>query len=142
MEKISEAMLNEHKRLHSILERLEKNLQYSSDAWKELFSEFKWNLEKHFFVEEKAIFKLCNSDCGEKIPEIFDLMKEHGEIIFLMNEIDNEPYDNLLKNLLEIKKRLIKHSSFEEDNFYLMLDERLSEERRLEVLSRIKDIIR
>lgn len=142
MERISEAMLNEHKRLHAVLERLEKDTKYDSDYWRRLFNEFKWNLEKHFFVEEKAIFEMCNSDCGEKIPDIFDLMKEHGEIIFLINEIDDEFEGDLKKRLLEIKKMLVKHSNFEDDNFYPLLDERLSEERKLEILSRIKEIVR
>ncbi|MFA4952756.1 MAG: hemerythrin domain-containing protein [Candidatus Pacearchaeota archaeon] len=141
MEKISEAMLIEHQRLYNLLERLEKNLDGNDKNWKELFNEFKWNLEKHFFVEEKAIFDLCNSDCGERIPEIFDLMKEHGEIIYLMNEIDDELDDNLKKNLLEIKRMLIKHSNSEDESFYPLLDEELSEERKLEILSRIKEIV-
>jgi len=139
MEKISEAMLNEHKRLYILLERLEKNSEYGSDGWKELFNEFKWNLEKHFFVEEKVIFELCNSSCGDKIPEIFDLMKEHGEIINLINKIDSG--NNIEENMLNMNKMLIKHSETEDDDFYPLLDEKLSEERKLEILSRVKEIV-
>ena len=172
MERISDAMLREHKRLHDILERLEESLEYDNKNWKELFNKFKWSLKKHFFIEEKVIFEICNSNCGEKIPEIFNLMKEHGEIIYLMSKIDSElnvivkainflpstmafpnksrrrmvdisvlDY-NLRKNLLEIKEKLIKHSNFEDNNFYPLLDEKLSEERKLEILSRVKEIVR
>lgn len=140
MEKISEAMLGEHERLHQILKRLD-NLQDYGAEWKKLFNEFRWNLEKHFFVEEKAIFDVCNSDCGEKVSEIFDLMKEHGDIIFLMNEISDESENNPKPNLSEIKKILAKHSEFEDENFYPLLDEKLSEEKKYEILSRIKEIV-
>ena len=141
MEEISGAMLSEHKRLHKLLGELEENLKPDNDHWKTLFNEFRWNLEKHFFVEEKAIFEICNSNCGEKIPEIFDLMKEHGEVIFLMNESEDESKDVLEKNLLEIKKILIKHSNFEDENFYPLLDTKLSKERKSEILFRIKEIV-
>ena len=51
---IESLMLKEHRRLDKLLEEIEKDLD-NYEKTKKNCSLFKWNLEKHFFVEEKVI---------------------------------------------------------------------------------------
>jgi hemerythrin-like domain-containing protein len=142
MKKITEVMCEEHRRIEKILEEFEKLVHIDFGSSKDAFNKFKWNLEKHLFVEEKVIFEVCNSDCGEEVSEIFDLMQEHGEIIGLIKEIEKKLFMNFKPNLSVMKELLEKHVYFEENRFYPMLDKELSTERKQEIFERAEEILR
>lgn len=138
---ISEAMYNEHVKLKNVFNRFENSVR-ELEPNMDLFNEFKWNIEKHFLVEEKAIFELCNNACGDKISEIFDLMKEHGEILNLINDCEDNLDEGISVEIDLLKKMLTKHADFEDEVFYPLLDEKLNEERKQEILDRINEIVR
>lgn len=134
METITEIMLEEHKKIDEFLKDLERS--YSDDK----FNRFKWTLEKHFFVEEKAIFDLLNSIKSEEVSPVFDLMEEHGEIIELARHLGEvEDKKRALENL---KVLLTKHSRFEDSMFYPNLDKTLNQNTKREIIEKTKEIIR
>jgi iron-sulfur cluster repair protein YtfE (RIC family) len=138
--KISETMLGEHGKIDQMLKELESCKDCESDELYVLFNKFKWNVEKHFFVEEKAIFSLLDKTKGEEVADTFDLMQEHRKIIEQIKEIE----DNLNENpdLSELKKGLKKHSEFEDQTFYPSLDRTLNDQQKTEIIERAKEIIR
>lgn len=139
---ILEVMKKEHKRIEIFLDVFEKLIYIDLREARESFNKFKWNLEKHLFVEEKAIFEVCNSDCSEEIEEIFDLMREHGEIIILIGEIEKKLVEKIKPEISKLKEFLERHIDFEESKFYPMLDRELSWERKQEIFKRASEIIR
>ena len=106
---------------------------------KNVFENFKWTLQKHFFVEEKAIFNFYEKIKGEEVHELFDLMGDHGDLLNLMKLVE-ENFDE--DKIEELKQLLIKHQNFEDDVFYPKLDGDLNENQKKELIEKIKEVIR
>ena len=145
-ETISGLMSKEHARIIKLLYDFETAFQedfaYGFPQSKELFNCFKWNLEKHFFVEEKAIFEMSEKISGEGVSDTFELMKEHGEMIELMNDIEDGLDENVRADASKLKNLLRKHHIFEDDTFYPSLDDMLSPKQKHELSERIREIVR
>lgn len=136
MESINELMLKEHGRLLSLL--INFSNEEDKEKARELFENFKWTLEKHFFVEEKAIFDLYQKIKGKEVEDTFELMKEHGEMVNLLKDFE---YENVGK-FDELKSLLQKHQKFEDENFYPHLDKELDDYKKKELIEKIKEVIR
>ena len=126
-ETISELMMKDHVKINRMLLNFDEAPKEKTET-SLLFQEFKWNLEKHFFAEEKAIFAIMQSIEGADIESVFQLMEEHGQI---MTAIKNEEQSikigshSDISPLLEILK---SHAKYEDNVFYPKLDEFLKEE--------------
>lgn len=139
MKTITQVMCQEHERINSLLEE-SKKLTDNLEKSKKIFNQFKWNLEKHLFVEEKVIFELCSSDCTGVISDIFDLMREHGEITRMIKDIEKNFSQNLKSGFSNIRKTLDEHIIFEENKFYPLLDKKLSSQTKQEIFERAGEI--
>ena len=139
---ILDLMVRDHNRLMDYLRDIENNLGMDFGFLSNSFNVFQWNLEKHFFVEERAIFTSYNPDRVDEGYEIFlDLSKQHTEILKKIESLRKklqrrEPFD-----LNEIKNLLIKHKTFEEKNVYPVLDQEIDEGEKRFIIERINDII-
>ena len=143
MEKtIAEMMLKEHGKINSMLAEFEKLSEINFEESKNIFIKFKWNLEKHFFVEEKVIFSIYISSSGKENDEIINLLKEHKDILWLIAKIEESLKRNNTPEIFELREMLRKHVGFENDFFYPKLDKELNERDRLLILERSEDIIR
>lgn len=135
-------MLEEHKRIINIIREFESIADNDLVLAKEKFSRFKWNLEKHFFVEEKAIFSILDKIKDKEVSDIFDLMYEHGSIIELINNIEVGLNRGMMPNLSGLRIILVRHVDFENEVFYPQLNQLLSPEKKQEIIERIKEVIR
>jgi len=133
-------MLKEHERLNKFLEQLEKEIDYY-DKTKLNFSKFKWNLEKHFFVEEKVIFSMFVSISGKETTDTFRLLSDHVKIVGMINDLEDKLKRKIRPNLSRLKEVLITHKDFENGYFYPMLDERLTLDQKKQISIRIQEII-
>tara|TARA_Y100000310_G_C20624302_1_gene785017 strand:- start:897 stop:1325 length:429 start_codon:yes stop_codon:yes gene_type:complete len=140
MESIERLMLKEHKRLNKCLEDVEKNIE-DYEKTKLSFNKCKWNLEKHFFVEEKVIFDNFVSMSGQETTDTFHLLEDHVRIIELLKKLEQrlekkiKPDTNLLRNVLST------HRKFEEEDFYPNLDDKLTLEQKKQMAKKIREII-
>jgi hemerythrin superfamily protein len=138
---ILDLMVKDHKILLDYLKDVENNLGLDFGFLSNSFNSFQWNLEKHFFVEERAIFATYNPDYPDKEYDYFsDLMNQHTKILEKIESLRNklqkrEPFD-----LNELKKLLIEHKTFEEKNIYPVLDKEIDECEKRFIIDRIKDI--
>jgi hemerythrin superfamily protein len=132
-------MIEDHKSIIKLIDEIEKKGHFDID----LFSKFKWNMEKHIFTEEKAIFTSYNlvSEDDEDSKAFEQLTKEHNIILGLIDRILKEelPTGNISFN--KLKKLLYNHRSFEEENIYPKLDQNLSKRDKIEITRKIKDMI-
>jgi len=146
-ELLSELMIAEHLRIEAMLNVFERERELISNEGdfinlKKIFSKFKWNLEKHFFVEERAIFTLCEGMQGEIVSDIFELMNEHGEILELIKEIEKTLEENIKPETGKLKQLLQRHKNLEDGTFYPALDKSLNEQQKQELSERIKEVLR
>jgi len=139
---ISSLMIDDHCRLEKFLDDLEENIDKEYPLMRESFNKFEWELEKHLFTEEKAIFTLYNpEDVTEGYKMLPELTKQHN---ILVNKLDNWRKDirnqRKIDGFYEFKKFLIKHREFEEKEVYPRLDETLDETQKKQIINRINEI--
>lgn len=134
-------MLQEHQRINKLIDELKKHLD-NYEKTKTNFSVFKWNLEKHFFVEEKVIFDMFVNISGEETNDVFHLLEDHVKIMGIIRTLEKNLNKKIKPDLEELKQRLTLHKKFEDEEFYPDLDKRLSHEQKKKISERIKEIIR
>ena len=138
---ILDLMVRDHNRLMVYLKEVENNLGHDFGFLSNSFNIFQWNLEKHFFVEEKAIFTAYNPDEPDKEYTNFsELMDQHTEILEKIESLrkrlqKREPFD-----LNDLKKLLVKHKTFEEKSIYPVLDQEIDDCVKRVIIDRIKEI--
>lgn len=137
-------MLEDHGKINILLDYFLKQVEKNFDNYNETlskFNQFKWALEKHFFVEEKVIFSVYSLD-DENEEDIFNLLKEHKDILWIINRIEEDLDDNIKPKIRSLRENLRRHIIFENNKFYPLLDEMLDEEQKQLILNRSKEIIR
>ncbi len=141
-ESITCLMKQEHNRILEILNIFENHADEKVKEKQGFFNTLKWNLEKHMFVEEKAIISLYQSIVNEEVSDVFDILQEHGEINNLLNEIEKKLKRNEKPITNELKQLLTEHVEFETSSFYPMLDEKLNEFQKDFIINRVNEIIK
>lgn len=133
MESIIKIMDKDHKKIKELLEIFEKDKSENS------FNRFKWNVEKHFFIEEKLIFSAKSLD--QENQELLDILEEHSEINNIIEKYEEELFENKNPDISELKQLLSSHAKFEDEIFYPKLDESLNPEEKQEIISRCKEVL-
>lgn len=143
-EKISilSLMKNDHHEIESLIDSLSESLDGSYDKMQKHFERFEWKLEKHLFVEEKAIFTFYEPDdvtMGYQMLPIVTKQHNHlfNELSKMRKEVRNgkEP-----SGLTELKTFLMKHRNFEERDLYPKLEEALKPAQKQKIVDRIKEL--
>lgn len=141
---ITDQMVKDHGKIIKLLNDVEKVIDQKRDlvSTMRVFDKFDWELEKHFFTEEKAIFTSYepeNVTTGYTIlPE---LIKEHNEIlnnlrVMRRNIKKQRPFD-----FHSFKVILMKHKKFEEKEVYPKLDQELDESEKKVIIQRINEVL-
>jgi hypothetical protein len=94
-------------------------------------------MEKHFFIEEKAIFTFIDTEDQELFETSEKLLGAHRKILDDLKILENELNSGKEIDLKDLKKRLIAHRDYEDDTFYPKLDIELDEEKKREIMNRI-----
>jgi hemerythrin len=132
-------MKKEHEKINELINKFKNSLNKDFKNSKEAFNSFKWNLEKHFFAEEKAIFSALVSE--QEVDDIFELIKEHQKIMEQVNNIEDDLDENKKPDVSILNEILTKHALYENDVFYPKLDELLSTAQKQEIIERAKEVI-
>jgi len=133
-------MVRDHISIDLSLKMFKENLKKDFNEMSEAFEEFKWEIKKHFFAEEKGIFDSYNNKDQEIISMIKHIMEEHDQIIEMLNDIESELS---IKDDIEITglaQMLEDHRKFEEESLYPKLDASLSENQKEEIIKKINEI--
>ena len=134
---ISEVMLKHHYRIDKLFHELDNEINQKSESFPDTFYKFKGELEKHFFIEEKAIFQLCNSENEESNEIREQLLKEHN---ILRSKLDTMEIELITKGEIDIygfRKLLLKHKDFENQIFYPRVDRELDGLKKKQILERL-----
>jgi iron-sulfur cluster repair protein YtfE (RIC family) len=142
MKPIQKIISKENERVNNILNRFEVQVEKNLPESRELFNRFKWNLEKNFFTEEKIIFSIyTNSQTEEESCAIFNILREHQDILWLIKEIEDSLAKNKIPNTTDLKMVLENHINFKNKVFYPRLDEELTGKQRELMIDRAEEII-
>jgi len=130
-------MMQDHLKINNLIIKIKNTISSSIKDSQYMFIKLKWNLEKHFYIEEKVIFYIYSSSQQEEIQNLNKILNEHKDILLLIKKIDNNfnksqaLFDNL-KDILSI------HARFEDEIFYPRLEEELPQDQKQLILERCK----
>jgi len=139
---ILDLMMKDHGKIVKLLLDVEKSIGMELISTMKVFDTFEWELEKHIFIEEKAIFtsyKPTNIVEGYKmVPE---LIQQHNDILNRLRV--------MRKNLMwqrpidydDFKELILAHKTFEEASLYPKLDQELDVAQKEEIMKKIREII-
>jgi hemerythrin-like domain-containing protein len=130
---------------HGLLEVLFKslkdniNLETKAEFVRKIVSEFRWEMEKHFFVEEKVIFAFCTATDPQSCAIVVELLNEHKRMRDMLEELkqENVKKDSVLNRFENLLK---DHRLTEEYKLYPRIDEELSEDDKSLITGRINEL--
>jgi len=135
-------MIRDHCKIERLLDSFEKNID--NENMIKSFHKFEWELEKHIFLEEKAIFmEYTPGDVDEGYKMLPELTKQHNYILNLLNNWGRDIVINKrIEGFFDFKKILIRHKKFEEENVYPKLDETLSEDQKKRIADKLDEFVK
>jgi hemerythrin-like domain-containing protein len=135
-------MVKDHNRLMQYLKDVENNQNSDFEVLLKSFNTFEWSLEKHFFVEERAIFTAYNPDYIKDGYQLFTtLSKQHTDILEKVELLRKRLQIGKSIDVSDLKEILMKHKTFEEKNVYPVLDLEISEGEKRFMIERINEVI-
>lgn len=136
-------MVNDHHRIENLVDKLEQSLDQDFDMIEKAFDTFEWQLQKHIFAEEKAIFTFYEpSDVQSGYKMLPMLTKQHNDILNRLETMKRDVQNGKTpEKVSEFKKVLMKHRNFEEIDVYPKLQETLTEEQKNKIIDKVKTII-
>lgn len=141
--KILSLMIKDHCRIEELLNNLENSNKIDFESMSKSFYKFEWELEKHIFIEEKAIFTSYRPDnVVEGFKMLPKLTNQHNFILNTINNWRNEIRKKRnLNDIYSFKEFLNKHKNYEEKEVYPKLDQALSEREKKHIIAKINEII-
>ena len=140
---ILDLMVKDHCKIEDLINKLDETTKEDFDSMKKAFQKFEWELEKHIFTEEKAIFTNYNpSDVSEGYKMLPELTNQHNYIVNKLNNWRNDIKNKkMLTDVYSFKEFLVNHRKFEEETVYPKLNEFLSEEEKRHIIAKINEIV-
>ena len=136
-------MIKDHSKIEKLINDLNEKSKQDFDSMITAFHKFEWEIEKHIFTEEKAIFTSYNpEDVTDGYKMLPELTKQHN---FIINTISNWRRDiqekRMIMNVNSLKEFILKHKNFEEEKVYPQLDEALPDEEKRHIIAKINEIV-
>jgi hemerythrin superfamily protein len=139
---ILELMTMDHTRILKLLRDLEKSISMELVSVMKVFGTFEWELEKHIFIEEKAIFTSYNpTNVLEGYKMVPELIQQHNDILNRMQVMRKDLLWNKPVKYHEFKELIVAHKTFEEESLYPKLDQELTVPQKEEIIKKIREIV-
>lgn len=134
-------MLKHHRIINGFLGDFEKVSAKDFNEMKNRFNIFKWNLEKHMFIEEKNIFIVADKNNKVEAFQLKNLLKDHKDITAITENMSEDINNETKPNVSILRELLFAHEGREIESFYPLLDDRLSDEEKGDIINRVNDIV-
>jgi len=130
-------MIRHHAAIDLLIKLFNEEPDKKSPASEKTFEDFKWELEKHIFTEERVIFKLCGEMESPECKLAERLSNEHKTFLDLLDKIAKDKEE---KDISGLQTLLAGHKKIEEADLYPRLDAILSQRQKEIVFEKINDI--
>ncbi len=138
---ILELMTADHTKILKLLHDVEKSIGIELVSLMKVFDTFEWELEKHIFTEEKAIFSSYNpKNISEGYKMVPELVQQHNVILNQVRVMRKELMWNRPVKYQEFKELIMAHKTFEEASLYPKLDQELTVVQKEEIINKIREI--
>ena len=110
---ILELMVKDHRKIEELIDKLDEESKNDFESMEKAFTKFEWELEKHIFTEEKAIFtSYTPDDIIEGYKMLPELTKQHN---YIVNRLNNWREDirkkRMITDIYSFKIFLNKHKN-------------------------------
>jgi len=137
---ITMTMLKHHGIINKLLSDFEKTSAKDKKKAEGIFYSFKWNLEKHFFVEEINIFPITDRNNRIESNQLNNLLRDHKDFRKIVDNLEDELNEGKKPAVNILKELLFAHEKRETESFYPRLDSRLSKVEAGRIIGEIGDI--
>ncbi len=134
---IPQLLEEEHHKIETLLTEFKSST--NQERWSNL-EKLKWTVQKHLFLEEKAIFTSMKQNAfPDLVPR---LLSEHNLLIKLLERMESNVLDEKPINLMAFENFLKEHESFEELTFYPHLEQELNSLQKRLLMEKISINVR
>ncbi|PNX47142.1 MAG: hypothetical protein BV459_05040 [Thermoplasmata archaeon M11B2D] len=139
---ILELMIADHSKILKLLHDVEKSSGMELVSVMKVFDTFEWELEKHIFIEEKAIFTSYSpTNIIEGYKMVPELIQQHNDILNRVRVMRKNLLWNRPVQYDEFKERIVAHKTFEEVSLYPKLDQELTDQQKQQIITKIREIV-
>lgn len=133
-------MIAHHGLIEVLLATFRDSLSDSEKA-REVFDDFKWQIEKHFFVEENINFRFVFANREDLYKVVQRLLEEHKEMLRMMDEIEQQLQNKMKIESDALMNLLQTHAGIEENILYPKMEEFLTQYQIDLIMERINEIV-
>lgn len=135
-------MIADHSKILKLLHDVEKSSGMELVSVMKVFDTFEWELEKHIFIEEKAIFTSYSpTNIIEGYKMVPELIQQHNDILNRVRVMRKNLLWNRPVQYDEFKERIVAHKTFEEVSLYPKLDQELTDQQKQQIITKIREIV-
>jgi len=134
---IQSVMLQSHAEIDKEFKKVEDRLEGDSGFLLATIEEFEFKLDKHFIVEEQAIFSFSHLSEGENKKIISDLLSEHSQMRNIIKEAKENIEETKEIDFEDFGKILRNHIYQENEVLYPNLDRNLNDEEKEFIVNKI-----
>ncbi len=116
-------MIDHHALIEVYLSIVQNKLDEKPETVKEAFDNFKWQLEKHFFFEERSIFPSYKAGNVKIVGLIEEIISEHIMILQKTVALQEQLNKGEAIEVSDLQKTVTVHREKEEKELYPLLDE-------------------
>jgi iron-sulfur cluster repair protein YtfE (RIC family) len=139
---ILELMIADHGKIMKLLRDVEKSIGMELISTMKVFDTFEWELEKHIFIEEKAIFSSYSpTNIVEGYKMVPELVQQHNEILNRLRMMRKNLQWQRPIDYDEFKELITTHKTFEETSLYPKLDQQLDGSQKEEIMRKIREVV-
>jgi hypothetical protein len=139
---ILDVMIKDHGKIVKLLLDVEKSIGMELISTMKVFDTFEWELEKHIFIEEKAIFTSYHpTNIVEGYKMVPELIKQHNDILNRLRVMRKDLMWKRPVNFTEFKELIMAHKTFEEASLYPKLDQELGVGQKEDIIRKINEIV-
>lgn len=139
---ILELMTADHAKILKLIHDVEKSLGIELVSLMKVFDTFEWELEKHIFTEEKAIFTSYSpKNIVEGYKMVPELVQQHNDILNRVRVMRKDLMWNKPIKFHEFKELISAHKTFEEVSLYPKLDQELTTQQKQDIINKIREIV-
>jgi hemerythrin-like domain-containing protein len=137
-QELIKTLVQEHEVIETLLNEFEREYKRDFTESRKILKTFMWNLEKHMLLEEKFLYSSPSLWNGN-IEEIFEILSEHGDILFMTKKIKNSNFTE--EDISSLKELLREHFTAEEIILYPKFEKELNEEQKILLLDRATEVL-
>ncbi|HDQ59564.1 MAG TPA: hemerythrin domain-containing protein [Candidatus Woesearchaeota archaeon] len=132
-----DVMTSNHEKILSLLHAFKEQVGQDFSSAEKILDSLKWEIERHFFLEERAVFVMVNPK-SQFYDMVQKIMKEHKNMLQMFKKVEEELSRKEEPDITELEKTLKEHAEFEESIFYEELDQELSDVEKKIIVERIR----